>query len=42
MTPHYNLRPEFDEIARDYPIKYAAKDNEALLFTDEKLVGKLG
>lgn len=41
MTPHYNLRPEFDEIARDYPIKYAAKDNEALLFTDEKLVGKL-
>lgn len=41
MTPHYNLRPEFDEIARDYPIKYAVRDNEALLFTDEKFVGKL-
>lgn len=42
MTPHYNLRPEFDEIAKDYPVKYAAKDNEALLFLDEQFAGKIG
>ena len=42
MTPHYNRRPEFDEIAKDYPVKYAAKDNEALLFLDEQFAGKIG
>lgn len=42
MTPHYNLRPEFDAVAAEYPVKYAAKDNEALLFFDEKFSGRLG
>ncbi len=42
MTPHYNLRPEFDAVAAEYPVKYAAQDNEALLFFDEKFSGRLG
>lgn len=38
MTPHYNYRKEFDDIAQNYPLAYAVEDNCALLFENESLI----
>jgi len=42
-TPHYNSRPEFDEVAKSkgYPLSYAIEDDAAILFEDEAPVGAL-
>ena len=34
--PHYNLRPEFDKVRKNYETSYAIKDNEKLVFINEK------
>lgn len=41
MSPHYNLRPEFDSIAPSFPLAYAATDNAAIVFENEKAVKTL-
>ena len=37
-TPHYNSRPEFDEVAKaqGYPLSYAVEDDAAVVFEDGK------
>jgi hypothetical protein len=44
--PHYNSRPEFDDIALDYSRgganAYAICDNSAAEFTDGKLTKSIG
>ena len=42
-TPHYNRRPEFDEVMREkgYDLSYAIEDDAAILFEDEAPVGAL-
>ena len=42
-TPHYNSRPEFDDVmlSQRYPLAYAIEDNAAILFEDERPVGAL-
>ncbi|MBQ8177970.1 MAG: Type 1 glutamine amidotransferase-like domain-containing protein [Clostridia bacterium] len=32
MSPHYDNRPEFDEIAKNYPIAYAVENKSAIVF----------
>jgi len=41
MCPHYNERPEFDEVAKNYPLCYAAENNAAIIFEDGKAVKSL-
>lgn len=37
MSPHYDNRVEFDEIAKSYPISYAVENKSAIVFEDETL-----
>lgn len=41
MSPHYNYRPEFDNISKEFNLAYAADDNAALYFENETLVKSL-
>lgn len=34
MSPHYDNRPEFNDIAKEYPIAYAVENNSAIVFED--------
>lgn len=34
MSPHYDNRPEFDDVAKDYPLAYAVENNSAIVFED--------
>ncbi len=41
MSPHYDDRPEFDDIAKNSPLAYAVENKSALVFEDETLVKTL-
>ncbi len=41
MCPHYDERPEFDEVAKQLPLCYAAENNAAIVFEDGKPVKTL-
>lgn len=41
MSPHYDDRPEFDDIAKNSPLAYAVENKSALVFDDETLVKTL-
>lgn len=41
MSPHYNERPEFDDVAKNYPIAYAVENNSAIVFEDGVFVKTL-
>lgn len=41
MSPHYDDRPEFDDIAKNLPLAYAVENKSALVFEDETLVKTL-
>lgn len=41
MSPHYNYRKEFDEVAKGCETAYAVEDNCALVFINEKLTDVL-
>ncbi len=34
MSPHYDNRSEFDEIAKNYPLAYAIENKSAIMFQD--------
>ena len=34
MSPHYDNRPEFDDVAKDCPLAYAVENNSAIVFED--------
>ncbi len=37
MSPHYDNRIEFDEIAKSYPLAYGVENKSAIVFRDGKL-----
>lgn len=41
MSPHYDDRPEFDDIAKNSSLAYAVENKSALVFEDETLVKTL-
>jgi len=41
MCPHYDERPEFDEVAKQFPLCYAAENDAAIVFEDGVAVKSL-
>jgi len=41
MCPHYDERPEFDEVAKGFDLCYAVENNCAIVFEDGKAVSTL-
>ncbi len=41
MSPHYDNREEFNDIAKDFPLAYAVENNSAIVFENEILVKSL-
>lgn len=41
MSPHYDNRKEFYDIAKDFPLAYAVENNSAIVFENEILVKSL-
>ena len=41
MSPHYDNREEFNDIAKAFPLAYAVENNSAIVFENEILVKSL-
>lgn len=41
MSPHYDNREEFNDIAKEFPLAYAVENNSAIVFENEILVKSL-
>ena len=41
MSPHYDNRAEFDDVAKDFPLAYAIENKSAIVFEDGVLKGSL-